>query len=92
MLPAFTQFSHFFEKEKEDWLNYGLGDSVHAISIVSYFECFWLLFRPKETLVMSEISDVAGDRLNIIFWKSQSFCTWRINKKIVKIERRAKKE
>lgn len=97
--------------EKEDWLNYGLGDSVqtvrfHATSLASYFECFWLLFRPKESIVMSGISDFAGgrmnrlimviprqrDRLNLISWKSQSFGTWRINKKIVKIERRAKKE
>lgn len=55
---------------------------------------------------MLEISNFAGDRmnrlimviprqmdrLNLIFWKSQLFGTWRINKKIVKIERREKKE
>lgn len=55
---------------------------------------------------MLEISNFAGDRmnrlimviprqmdrLNFIFWKSQLFGTWRINKKIVKIERREKKE
>lgn len=54
---------------------------------------------------MLEISNFAGDRmnrlimviprqmdrLNLIFWKSQLFGTWRINKKIVKIERREKK-